>query len=105
MKEEVSTSVALASHSPSDGAAPAEPHGMAFGKPYFNVDGDTFYKARLGREKGKRWHSFIGKNDTVDAIRAYARKNGNPDIFLRHKDNGTFLFAQKGVGNGRKGKK
>jgi len=98
--EDVTTGVALASHSASDGSSQAMPHGTAFGKPFFNVDADTFAKARLGRKKHAHWTKYMGKNDMVDQIRSYAKKNGNPDILLRHPD-GVFMFAQKG--NGKNG--
>jgi len=96
INETVTAGVALASHSPSDGASPAAPNGKAFGVPYFDVDADTFSKARLGRKKGKHWNSLMGSSSTVDAIRAYAKAKGNPDIMLRHPE-GIFMYAQKGV--------
>jgi len=91
------TTGAMASSAPSDGRAKAKPDGWALGSAYFNVDGKTFSDARLGRGKGKRWHTLLGKSDTVDNIRAYARKNGNPDIMLRNSSDGSFMFAQRGI--------
>jgi len=95
----MTTTSAIASSSPSDGRAKAKPDGWAMGKAYFNVDGNTFHAARTGRGRGRRWHSLLGKSAEVDNIRNYARQNGNPDIMLRNSSDGSFMYAQKGLGN------
>jgi len=94
------TSTAMASHSASDGlktpvASKIAPHGMAFGKAYFEVSPETFDKARLGRSKGRRWDMFLSHDEMTDVIRGYAKQNKNPDILLKHSKNGTFMYAQK----------
>jgi len=106
--EEVGTASAIGSHSASDGRNNASsppmpnipcPDGNFGGKPYFNCDGETFSKARLGRNKGQRWSTFLGsKNDWADGVRNWARKNGNPSFLL--KNGNTFMYAQKSIKKG-----
>lgn len=100
--EMVTTGTALASHSPSDGGVASSaqkivPDGVAFGVPYFNCDMDTFMKCRTARKKKQRWFSMLGNSEWAAKVRAYARKNGNPDILARNKDTGAFMFLQRGI--------
>jgi len=95
MNNEETTSASLG-HSATDGNTPFAPHGKMARTHYFNVDDDTFAKARMSRAKGFRWSTFMGKSELTDNIRLWARKNGNPDIMFR-SPRGQFMFAQKGI--------
>jgi len=98
-EETSSTATTMGAHSPSDGRAPApefKPCGKIAGTSYFECDRDTFNAAREGRKSGQRWNTFLKANNQFsNDLRAWSRKNGNPDIML--KNGNSFMWAQKGL--------
>jgi len=77
---------------------PKNPDGYFAGCPVFDVDETKFMQARMGRQKGQRWFTFLGANcEWAAGVRAWARQNGNADFLLKNTADGTYMYAQKGM--------
>jgi len=87
--EEASTTVAGVSGGP---GGSFEPHGMAFGKPYFDVCQDTFsacYKG--GKEHRKHWLKKLGNTESSHLIRRWTAKNPGKQFLLKLKDQNQWV--------------
>ena len=63
------------------------PNGKAFGKNYWTApDSDTYANVRLGKNRYKRWDSFIGKSDWAKGVANYAKSNKGGMLIKHPKD-------------------
>ena len=64
-----------------------KPSGKAFGKDYFtSPDTDTYSNVRLGKNRYKRWDSFVGKTDWAKGVANYAKTNKGGMLIKHPKD-------------------
>lgn len=66
------------------------------GHDVFEVTSDTFHRARVSKKNWKHWKSYIGEDDTGQAIREYANKNPKASIVLKDERTGAMQFARYG---------
>jgi hypothetical protein len=65
----------------------AKSNGKAFGSEYFTApDNDTYDNVRLGKNRYKRWDSFIGKSDWGKGVSNYAKANKGGMLIKHPKD-------------------
>lgn len=66
------------------------------GHKVFEVDGDRFEKARLGKKKYLRYENYVGNDDLGEEIRQYGRNNPSQPIILQHDKTGQMCFLRYG---------
>jgi|GEM_PF-3393734 len=70
--------------------------GKFAGNDTFIIPSGLFHKARLQKQKGKHWKSYIGEDEHGQAIREYARKNYGKAIVLQDESTGAMCYASYG---------
>jgi len=66
------------------------------GHKVFEVDGDRFEKARLGKKKYLKYETYVGNDDIGEEIRQYGRENPSKPIILQHEQTGQMCFLRYG---------
>lgn len=62
----------------------------------FEVDGESFHKARLGKRKHHRYSRYVGEDEVGEEIRKYGRENPGKPIILKHEKTGALQFLKYG---------
>lgn len=65
------------------------------GKRVYQVNLNTFVKARLGKKKYSRWDKMIDDEKLCAEIKKYAHRNPKEDIILQQGPNGPMLYLIK----------
>lgn len=65
---------------------------MFSGSRVFDCDTDTFMKCRFGKDKYKRYKTYVGENDE---IRHYGRQNPKAGIVLHDSKTGAMLYLRR----------
>lgn len=74
----------------------AKPSGQAFGKEYFtSPDNDTYHNVRLGKNRYKRWDSFVGKTDWATGVANYAKSNPKAGMLIKHPTDPVFQVIRR----------
>ena len=66
------------------------------GQECFEVNSDVFDKSKFGKDKYKRYKSYVGECDTGNAIRDYGRKNPKKAIVIKNELTGAMLYLKYG---------
>lgn len=66
------------------------------GQTVFEVDGDRFHKARLGKRKYLRYEEYVGNDELGEEIRQYGRSNPGQPIILQHENTGAMCYLKYG---------
>lgn len=62
----------------------------------FEVDSNTYHKARLGKAKHHRYARYVGEDEVGQEIRKYGRENPGKPIILKHERTGALQFLKYG---------
>ena len=65
-------------------------------KAVFVVSSDAFNKAKLGKKKFEHYSSYVGRDETGDAIRQYARENRDAPIIIEDEMTGAMVYLKYG---------
>lgn len=72
-----------------------KPDGKAFGSDYFTApDSDTYNNVRLGKNRYKRWDSFVGKSKWGQQVASYAKSNKG-GMLLKHPKDPVFQVIRR----------
>lgn len=66
------------------------------GMPVFVVSSDSFNRAKLGKRKFEHYSSYVGRDETGDAIRQYARENRDSPIIIEDEMTGAMVYLRYG---------
>lgn len=70
-------------------------HGSFAGHAVFDVDHDTIWKSRLGKDPHHRYSRYVGKDQLGEDIRQYARSHPGEGIVLRNSKTGAMTFLRR----------
>jgi hypothetical protein len=71
------------------------PNGKAFGSNYFTApDSDTYNNVRLGKNRYRRWDSFVGKTSWGKQIASYAKQNKG-GMLIKHPSDPVFQVIRR----------
>jgi hypothetical protein len=62
----------------------------------FNVDPDTFIKAKVGKGRFDRYSKFVGEDEYGEKIRQYGREYPKMPVILKDKNSGQLCFLRYG---------
>lgn len=62
----------------------------------FVVPSDAFHKAKLGKKKFEHYSSYVGRDETGEAIRRFAKENRDEPIILEDEVTGAMVFLRYG---------
>ena len=62
----------------------------------FVVSSDAFNKAKLGKKKFEHYSSYVGRDETGEAIRQYARENRDAPIIIEDEITGAMVYLKYG---------
>ena len=67
----------------------------------FEVDGDTFYKATLGKKPYSRWSKYINtdEDNPQKEIYDYAKKYPSKGIIVKNEKCGSMQYLRRKKGN------
>jgi len=66
------------------------------GKEVFVVSSDAFNKAKLGKKKFEHYSSYVGRDETGEAIRQYAKENRDAPIIIEDELTGAMVYLKYG---------
>lgn len=66
------------------------------GKDVFVVSSDAFNKAKLGKKFREHYSSYVGRDETGEAIRQYARENRDAPIIIEDEMTGAMVYLRYG---------
>ena len=73
-----------------------KPNGKAFGSDYFTApDADTYHNVRLGKNRYKRWDSFVGNGKWGKNVAAFAKANPKSGILVKHPKDPAFMVIRR----------
>lgn len=73
-----------------------KPHDLFGGRPVFRVSGDKFHKLTHGKPP-KKWHSsYVGRDETGQEIREFARQNPTKPIIVQDEKTGAMQYLRHG---------
>lgn len=62
----------------------------------FEVDSNTFSKIRTFKDRYHSFKTYIDEEESLAAIREFAKKNPSKSIVVKDKQTGSFKFLKKG---------
>jgi len=62
----------------------------------FEVDDEAFYAATNGKRKYAHYKTYVGEDETGQAIRDYGRSNPKAPIVLKNKNTGAMMYLKYG---------
>lgn len=62
----------------------------------FVVSSDSFNKAKLGKKKFEHYSSYVGRDETGEAIRQYAKENRDAPIIIEDELTGAMVYLKYG---------
>ena len=62
----------------------------------FEVNDDVWSRCRMGKKKHTRYDSYVGEDETGQAIRQYGLENPKAPIVLQHQRTGAFMYLRYG---------
>lgn len=72
-----------------------ESDNMFAGNAVFDVDSESFSKARLHKGRYQRFKSFISDEDKLSEIRDYSSRNPRKSIVVRDESTGSYRYLKK----------
>ena len=62
----------------------------------YDVDDETFGRARMAKEKRERFNKYVGRGPISDSIRQYSKKNPTRSIMLRNSKTNAYTLLKRG---------
>lgn len=81
---------------PVGNSAPLIKRSKFAGAECFDVDDETFQKARLGKKHKAHYKTYVGDDDTGKAIREYGLQNPSAPIVVKQGRTGAMMYLRYG---------